>query len=180
MQNASVLGRNQLFSDMGSGRPFKSYVKTILGLVAVTVWDNFTESPRELILRGDPKRKDEDAIVDIWSEKENVFFLRVNQRHLKTGTIVPYERPVIDEASQERSIEQYTDSELEDVINSKFLALKNTLDKIETIPVLFRMRGLAEEMDKSEKITGAIEARISALQLKEFSTPEREVEPEEE
>lgn len=171
-----VLGRNEIYSSMNQGRPYASYIKTILGKVDVILWDNFNEAPMEILLTGNPKKREDTSIVDVWSEKEDVFFRRVNSRLFSKGVLIPYTRPEAP-AVVERPIEQSTDEELSAIVNSKFLALQNHLNKIESIPVLFRIRGIAEELEKSAKIINAIEARISEIQTAELS-PKRELEEE--
>jgi hypothetical protein len=166
MDTNTVLGRNEIFSAMHSGKPFKSYIKTVLGKVIVQIWDNFTEKPGEIILKGDPKKREQTCIVDVWSEKEDIFFTRLNRKHFATGMIIPFKRAE-EPVQQEKPIEQSTDEELKAIINKKFLGLSSQLNKINSVAVLFRMRSLAEEMEKSEKITRAIESRISELQADE-------------
>lgn len=166
--NEALFGRNELFSMMNDGRPYKSYIKGILGQVSVVVWDNFEEMPLEIILKGNPKNRDEGSIVDVWSPKEDVFFNRVNKKHFNNGVLLAYTRPELP-AVVEKTVEQSSDEELITMINSKFLAFQAKLNKINSIAVLFRIRGLAEDLEKSEKIIKAIEARISELQADEFS-----------
>lgn len=177
METNAVLGRNELFSAMQDGTPYKSYIKAILGKVRVTTWDNFTNEPIEVILQGNPKKHDDTSIVDVWSEREDMFFKRMNVKVLKAGIIIPYERKP-KSAPVEKTVEQSTDEELKTIINAKFLKLQSELNHIESVVVLYRMLGLAEEMDKSEKITGAIQARISEVQSKN-DTPKAPVTEEE-
>lgn len=166
--NNMLLGRNELFSTMDEGRPHKSYIKGILGQVAVIIWDNFEEKPIEIILKGNPKSRDESSIVDVWSAKEDVFFNRINQKLFANGMMLPYVRPELP-AVVEKTVEQSSDEELTTMINSRFLAFQASLNKIFSVAVLFRIRGLAEDLEKSEKIIKAIEARISEVQASEFS-----------
>lgn len=165
--DSSVLSRNEVFSKMETGKPYASYAKTILGKVMVTVWDSAMEKPTEVILEGNPKKKEASSIVSVWSEKENSVFKRMNQNHFKKGVIIPYTIP--DDVIEEKTIEQSTDEELEAIVNLKYLALVNKLNKVETVPVLSRMLAIAKELDKSAGITGAIEKRISELQVAEFA-----------
>jgi len=173
-----TLARNELFSSMESERPYASYIKTILGQLGVTVWDNILDKPVEVILKGDPKRKEEGCVVRLWTAKENVFFKRQNLKHFKAGRLIPYNSPqIVEEVS---TIAQATDEELSKIVNSKYFSLVNKLNEIDSVAVLFRMLALAEDMDKSEKITKSIQARISELQTVEY--PKRlevEVHPEE-
>lgn len=171
----AVLARNELFSAMDNDKPFACYIKTILGKVRVAMWDNFTERPIDVILEGDPKKKDAGCIVKVFSERENSFFKRMNASHFKKGTLISYTLP--EDTVVEKTIEQSTDEELRTIVNSRFLALTNKLNSIESVPVLFRMLNIAEEEEKSEKITRAIQARISELQTAEYiQTPETEEE----
>lgn len=169
-----VLDRNELFAAIDTDKPKASYIKTILGKVMVTVWDNFLDRPTDVILQGNPKTKDKGCIVSVFSAREKAFFERTNLKLFKKGLIVPYEMP--EAPAVEKIIEQSTDAELSEIINSKFLSLTNKLNKIDSIPVLFRMLNLAEEQDKSNKITGAIQARISELQVAEYSPKDKPVE----
>lgn len=176
----NTLARNELFAQMESDKPYAAYVKKILGKVVVTVWDNILEKPTEVVLHGDPRTPDPDCIVKVWSAKEKLFFERNNVKHIKNGMIVPFE---VKESAvvEEKTIEQSTDEELKEIVNSKYLALTNKLNKITSVAVLFRMLTLAEEMEKSEKITGAIQARISEVQAP-ASYPEKlevEISPKE-
>ena len=170
-----VLARNELYT-FDEAKPYASYKKTILGRVGVTVWDRFTNQPAYAILRGDPRRNEEGGIVDVWSPKEDAFFRRNNQRHFDRGVLIPYTRP--QNVVKETPIEQFTDEQLREIISSKFISLVAKLNKIESVPVLFRIKSLAEDMDKSEKIMNAINSRISDLQMAEYQ-PKPEVEEEE-
>lgn len=160
-----VLARNELYV-IDESKPYASYIKTILGRVGVNVWDRFTQQPSYAVLTGDPRRKDEHAIVDVWNQKEDAFFRRSNQRHFERGIIIPFTRP--ENVEVETPIEQFTDDQLKEIVNSKFLALQNRINKITSVAVLFRMITIAEELDKSSKITDAIQARISEIQMAEY------------
>lgn len=179
MDTNQALGRSELFAKMSGGTPFKSYIKSILGKVKVDYWDNFLEGPAELILVGDPKKKEDSTIIDVWTEGEDLYFRRNNRKTLEAGVILPYVRKEKVEPT-ERPMEQSSDEELKIIINSKFLSLNNKLNKTESVALLFRMLGLAQEMDKSEKITGAIEARISEVQANQYLPKKKKVEPEQE
>ena len=157
-----VLSRNEL-TVIEESNPYATYIKTILGRVGVNVWDRFTNQPAYAILTGDPRRKDEHSIVDVWTQREDAYFRRNNQRHFEKGIIIPFTRP--EKLETETPIEQFTDEQLKEIVSSRFLALQAKLNKIETIPVLFRMITIAEELEKSSKIIDAIQARISELQL---------------
>lgn len=170
MEATEVTTRNQLYSAMTGGKPLASYKKTILAQALVKIWDNFQEAPAEIIVKGDPRKDLENCVIDVWSEKEKVFFERMNRTHIQSGVLIPYNRP--EEVKEEvKPIEQYSDEELLTIVNSKFLALSATLNKTNSTTVLFRLKNLAEDNEKSEKIIKAIESRISELQSSEYQTP---------
>jgi hypothetical protein len=169
---SDILERTRLYSAMNQGKSYRSYKKTILGKVYVTVLDAFSDSPIGVLLVGDPRKNDEGCIIDTWSEKEDVFFRKMNSLHLSSGTILPYTRS---EKPKEKGIEEATDAELVELLNSKFFTLQNKLNSINTVPVLFRLLEKAQEIEKSDKIVRAIEARISEVQTNE-DTPQPMVE----
>jgi hypothetical protein len=163
----SVLNKNEIYSTMNGGKPLKTYKKTIMAQAAINVWDSFTDSPTQIIVKGDPNRNPDSCLIDVWTEKEKVFFERTNRTHFQSGVLISFDRPEVEEVV-EKPIEQYTDEELSVVINSKFMSLSNTLNKITSTAVLFRMVSLAKKLEKSEKIIKAIEARASELQASEY------------
>jgi len=149
-----------IYALMQTGKPYKTFKKTILGKVYVTVLNTFSDQPEGKILQG--RANTPDSLVDVWSEKEYLFFRRMNKRHLELGTLIEYERPeVVEEA---KKIEQASDDELKAVIKQRFMALKNVVEKTESIPFLYRLLELARELEASEKIIAKIETRISELQ----------------
>jgi hypothetical protein len=154
-----------LSSAMQGGTPIKSYIKTILGKVYVTVWDSFENRPTGILLEGDPRKNDEGCIIDMFKEEEDFFFKNKNKTHLSTGTVIPYVRK---DVVKERTIEEYSDEELKEIINSKFFTFQNVLNNTDSIAVLFRIKNLAQELEKSDKLIKVIEARISEVQAEEF------------
>jgi len=150
----------EVFSNMQTGKPYKSYKKTILAKIYVQVLDPFLETPMGLILETNSKFPEKE-IVDIWSEKEDVFFKRTNKRQFDEGNLIVYVKPL--EENKEPKIESYSDEQLTEIVNSKFLTLQSILNKVETETVLLRMIALAKTEEKSVKIIGAIEARLSEI-----------------
>lgn len=150
---------------MIDGNPVKSYKKVVLGQLLLKTWDAMIGKEVEIIFSGEPNS--DSAIFDVWSDWEKLYFERSNKRHFEKGMLIPWERKEAVEAV--RGFEQYTDSELGEIINSKFLALQSTLNKIQSVAVLFRMMSIAADMEKSDKITGVIQKRISELQTEEFA-----------
>ncbi len=167
---------NEYFSAMSTGKPLKTYKKTILGRVYVTALDMMTgvPTPTGFILEGDPKRNDPGSMIDIWSEQEDYFFKRTNKRHLDQGVIIEFKRSA--EVEKPKTIEQSSDDELKAMINKPFLALQATINKTNSIATLFRIKTLAEELEKSEKVVRAIESRISEVQDAQTPTMPSEIE----
>lgn len=157
--------RNIASGAIHGGSPFKSYIKTILGKVYVSVWDSFENKPEGWILEGDPRKVDDGCIVDVWTPEEDFYFRNKNKRHLQTGDVIVYERKAVE---KERTVEEYSDAELTEIVNSKFFTLQNVLNNTDSVAVLFRIKNLAQDLEKSEKLLKAIEARISEVQAEEF------------
>lgn len=149
------------------GTVLRSYIKTTLGKVYVTVWDSFENKAVGVILEGDPRKQDEGCIVDIWNEEEDYYFKNKNKRHMQTGEMIPFARK---QEEREKTIEEFSDAELTEVINSKFFALQNALNSTESVAVLFRIKSLAQELEKSDKLMKAIEARLSEVQANEYKS----------
>ena len=157
--------RNLASGAMHSGVPYTSYIKTILGKMFVSVWDSFENRAEGIILQGDPRKKEETSIVDTWSQEEDYYFRNKNKRLMETGQIIAYVRK---DEEKERTVEEYSDEELTTIINSKFFTLQNVLNNTNSTAVLFRIKNLAQELEKSDKLMKAIEARISEVQAEEF------------
>ena len=152
---------SEIFSAMQTGKPLVSYKKTILGKAYVTVLNPFSGTPEGRILYGD----DEDAIVDIWSEKEKAFFLRMNKNHFKSGVIIEYERPEKEEITEEEKYNSLPDEEMKKLLSSRFFTLQAALNKMTSAAPVYRLLQLAEELEKSEKVVAAIKARLSELEM---------------
>jgi hypothetical protein len=157
--------RNLTNSAIHGGKPLKSYIKTTLGKVYVTVWDSFEGGAVGVILEGDPRKEIEGCIVDIWSEEEDFYFKNKNRRHLQTGDVITYNRKY---ETVEKTIEESSDEELIDILNSKFFTIQSALNSTSSVALLFRMKNLASDIEKSDKIMKTIEARISEVQAEEF------------
>lgn len=153
-----------IYSAMQEGKPLASYKKTTLGMVKVVVLNPFTDTPEEVILSGDPNKKEDldNLVVDIWDAKAKSFFENVNKYHLKKGHIIPYERE--DDTEPEKNYNAVTDEEIEELLNGRFFALKKALDSITEENTLVRFLKKAEETDKSVKIIQNIQDRLVALQ----------------
>lgn len=157
---------NDVYSAMQTGTPYRSYIKTILGQVYVTYLNPFTDKPEGRILKGNPRQHDRNSIIEIWNEKEDVFFKRLNTRHFDTGTIIEYKKP--ENVEESVSPNQITDDEIVELLGQKFLALQNKINKMTSIAPVYRILELAKEHEKSDKIIKFIETKLSALQAEEY------------
>jgi len=159
----------RVFSMMQEGVPLKSYIKTILGKVYVTVLNPENNTPEGLILEGDPRKSEEGCIIDIWSEKEDVFFKRSknNKSHLELGILIEYKRQGPREPTEEEKANTLPDEEIINLLNSKFFILQSSVNKTTSEATLFRFLSIARDLDKSEKIIKFLEGRLASIQMGE-------------
>lgn len=155
----------QQFEAMIEDKPLKRYIKTILGTVWLTALDPFSGKPQPVELKGEPKKSNPNAIVKIWSTKEDHFIKEMNREHFQAGNLRELEQEEMAEVKVPKSPNQISDEEIEEILNKPFLALKNRLDKFTKVAPVYRFLTKAEEMEKSEKIMDAIRARMSEIEL---------------
>jgi hypothetical protein len=148
-------------STLQTGEPYKTYRKTILGKVRILAFNVFTQKPEEVLLAGNPL--DTNSMYSVYSEMEDLFFRRNNMRHLKEGTIIAHS--VVSDA-EEVGVEQSSDEEIRKAVNSKFAVLQNLLRDTESETFINRVLTIAREEEKSDKIIGFIETRLSEIQMK--------------
>jgi len=153
-----------VFSAMQTDKPYKTYKKTILGKVYVTVLNPFSEKPEGLILQGNQKKNEEGSLVDVWNQKEDVFFKRMNKKHLESGVVVEYTRPGNVPISEEEKYNTLSDEEMDKLLDGKFLAISAAYNKMTSEAAVYRLLELAREKDLSEKIISHIESRLAEIQ----------------
>lgn len=161
---------------MASGKPYKSFIKTIFGKVRVITLDEFDTTGRtirEVLLKGSPKKKDEDCIIDLWTERQYLAFKRYNAIHIQKGNIIEYTRPVeAIEEKHERTIAEWSDEELlTNVLKTHFQTFQKVLNSIDLVSVLYRLLSVAQENELSGKLIERVKARISEVQ----GTPYEEI-----
>jgi len=163
---------HEVYSAMQVGKPFCTYIKTILGKVAVTVLNPFSGVPEGVILEGNPNDLDafETITVQVWSLQEDEFFKRTNASHFKSGNVRVLKE--VEVPVKERSVNDITDEEIVTVLNKPFLALKNKLNAFTSVAPVYRVLKRAEDMEKSEKILNSIRARLAELELEGIPQPE--------
>jgi hypothetical protein len=162
MDTQDFVGRNEVST--GSA-VLASYKKTVLGKLLLRIWDSMTNTAQEIVFSGDPQNGEE-TVFDVFSDKEKMYFERMNKVHFSEGSLISYTRKQAT-APEVKSFEQYTDEELATVINSKYLAFVNVVGKINSVAVLFRMKHIASDLEKSEKIAKVIDARLAEVQAGE-------------
>jgi hypothetical protein len=156
-------------SAMAAEKPFKTYKKTILGKVAVKVFNPMAQKPEEIILKGDPSKNEKGCFVDVWSEQENVFIKRMNERHMREGILMPVDREKVPVEEDINEFNVLTDDELYELLNSPFFKLQNALNKMTSQAPVQRLITIAEQEEKSEKILKVIRARLAELQELEYT-----------
>ena len=160
-----------VYSAMQTGKPYKSYRKTILGKVSVEVWNEFDNKPEWVLLYGRP----ETAIVDVWTEKGEVYFKNKNKVLMDAGLVLEVNRADLPPVPEPKV---YADTDLLELFKNKFFKFRSILNNIDSEALLLRILRLAEEHNYSAATTKAIEARLSEVQTADFNIPSLKSEPE--
>jgi len=156
----------EMYAAMQTGDPHKVYKKTILGKVFVQILNPFDGTPEGIILEGNPNKDDDECFVQLWSEKEHQFFKKMNKKHLTNGFLVPVSIEKFTKEKKPKGIDysSFTDEDIEKIVNSRFLALRAHLNKVDSEAHIYRLLSKAEELEKSSGIVNAIKGRIAELQ----------------
>ena len=165
MENLSM----EVVSAMSAEKPFKTYKKTILGKVAVKVFNPLTQRPEELILKGNPSKNEPGCFIDVWSEQENVYLKRMNSRHMREGVLIVVDREKVPVEEEVNEFNVLTDDELYELLNSPSFKLQNALKKMTSQAPVQRLLTIAEQEEKSEKIMDNIRGRLAELQELEYA-----------
>lgn len=154
-----------VFSAMQAGTPYRTFRKTILGKVYITYLDPFSGEPDHKIMEGIPAKKDEGCFYHAWTDKEYLFFKRMNKRHLESGNLLEVKPKAKKKPkTKELNYNALPDEEIEKILRKPFLALSNALNKMTSEAAVYRMLETAEQMNKSEKFMQTIRARLSEVQ----------------
>lgn len=156
-----------VFSAMQIGNPYKIYKKTVLGKVFIQIINQFDNKPEGVILQGIPTNNDDGCFIQLWNDKEDMFFRRMNKKHLIDGTLIPIELDVFTDKDKDKDIinySEFTNEDIKEIVMSRFLALRAHLNKTDSEAHLYRILEMAETLGKSEKILTVIRARISEIQ----------------
>lgn len=152
---------HDVYSAMQTGKPYAKYKKTILGKVYLEVLNPFSGNPEGLILHGNPIKNQEGCFVEVWSEREDVFLKRRNSKHFKEGTLQVWKPQ---NTKKQKLLSDWSDEDVVNLVNSPFLKLQSELNKTTSESFALRILTTAQQLEKSEKIIRAIEARISEIQ----------------
>jgi len=167
----------ELYAAVQLEKPYKSYIKTILGQIYITILNPFNEEEiTGLILKGNQRReKDKEAcIIDVWSEVQDRFFKKMNKRHFENRRLIPYQRTETEQIV-ERTFADYSDIELLAIFKQPFAQFQKTINQIELPAVLAAMIELAENEGKiSKRIFTVLESKLSELQKATYTTPDLE------
>jgi hypothetical protein len=151
-----------VFSAMQTGNPIGTYQKTVISKVNVQILNPFTGEPNGSLLTGKPG--EDESIYRSWSDAEDVFFTRQNRRLFKEGLIIRIESKK-DEPEADVPLEQSSDEEVLKIINSRFNAVQNILQKTDSEAFVNRLLEAARREEKSERFVKAIETRLAELQF---------------
>lgn len=160
-----------VYAAMQTGKPYKTYKKTIYGQVFVNVLNSFNKQPEGIILKG--AKNVEGEFLDVWNEMEDVYFKRMNRRHFETGRIIEQSRPVAT-VPVEKPLESYNDNELKTLLTGKYYVVKYAVLKIISPVVLQRLHALAVEMDKPKSLIDIIEDKLAKIEAEKYEIPKEE------
>jgi len=150
----------RIFSAMQTGEPLKRYEKTILAKVHLLILDPFSGKLQELILEGAPGS--DTSYVEIWSAQEDMFIQKMNKHHFKEGRMKVMESF----KAEVPSPNQITDTEIEELLDAKFMTLKNRLDKFTSSAPVYRLLEMAEaKPNVSAKIVSHIQNKLAEFDL---------------
>lgn len=150
---------------MQKNEPHSRWQKVQLAKVLLKVIDPLTGLPSEVIIEGDPRIDVEKVVYNCWSEFETAYFERNNRYHILNGTIIRYNKGIEIPTSDNA----LSDEELIEILDKKYMALANYLEKADAVTPVKRLLDLANEKDKPIKTIKAIEKRLAELQQAEYA-----------
>lgn len=152
------------YSAMQTGKPIARFKKTIIGKVHVVALNPFSDKPEGVILQGVKNGSDSETYIELWSDKALAFFTRMNQSHFMAGRITKMGTP----PKAKKTPNQITDEEIEKLLGSPFMTLKNRLLKFTDIAPVLRVLNKARELEKSEKLITHIEERMAKIEIEKY------------
>ena len=147
------------YSAMQADAPLAIYRKTIIGKVAVTVLNPFSNAPEGLILVSNG----EDSYVKLWDNKQLSFFERANRDHLKNGRLQRVEQV----PTPQPSPNIVTDEELDELLAGHYKTLQSKVKTFTSEAPVLRLLNRARELEKSEKLIKYLEGVVAEIQFGE-------------
>lgn len=152
-----------IYGMMQSGEPYKTYKKTILGKATVRIIDPFQDKPTSVILEGRPNDPSaEKNFIELWSEKELVYFVRANRKHLDNGVLVEHTKPR--ETEVKKTVNNMSEDEVNELVVAPFPKLKSVVGQITSETALQRILLAAEVADRPVKTMEFLQESLSLLQ----------------
>lgn len=151
------------------GEAIEHYIKACRGRLAVEIIDPFSGEAIIRILKGDttdPNMDDEEALVPLYTEYDQQYFLQSNRKIINRGLIVPYTPEFV----EEQSVNVITEDELIEALDKPFFAVKALLDKFTSPVPVERLLRKAKELNKTSGVVDAIEVRLAVLQEEEYTS----------
>jgi len=155
----------QIYSAMQTGEPKKTYIKTQLGKLVVKALNPFNDEPIEVILHGNPHKYEETSIIDLWSDKQVVYFERMNQSLIESGWLSETSREDIEVKKRELKSSNYTDKEKKELFNQSYSSFRGFVNRVTDLDFLFSLREIGKEIDALPSYIKAIEGRIDTLSM---------------
>lgn len=153
-----------VYAAMQEGKePVARYKKSIVGQVQVSVLDPFSDKPTYLLLKG--VDGDKDSMIDLWTNKQLVFFERMNNSHIKAGRLI---KTSTKQAEPVLSPNQVSDEEIDELLSSKIAILREKVETFTETPPILRLLNRARELEKSERVVKYLEEQMAKLELERY------------
>lgn len=155
-----------VYSKMQVGTPIAVYKKMTLGKVEVSVINPFSGNPQNVLLVGNPNKNHPKCFIEVWSQKEEVYFDRQNANLFKGGYLEKLAEPVKPKRRdlKEKDYSKISREYIEELVTAPFMKFKKELNEIDAAAVLYRVKDIAEELERPEKTMNHIRARIVEVQ----------------
>ena len=165
------------FAKMQIGKPIAVFKKAILGKVEVSVVNPFNGIPEPVILYGNPSKNSEGCFVEVWSQMEEAYFERQNKSLFKQGYLVKLEEKEkpLEKGGVKKSYEGFTKEIIEKLVTAPYMKFKKDLNEIDSVPILYRVLEVAEELERPEKTMNNIRQRLTEVQQKDIKPETKEL-----
>jgi len=144
--------------------PYATFKKTIVGKVGGRFLHPITFSEYEYLLVGDPsdpKTRQEDITIDVWTKAEYDYFVKENRGLLENGSLIEFEGgdlPPVDRTNQ------ISDEEIDELLAKPDMALRNRLDKFTSVAPVKRILIRALALDRPTNLINMVKAKLADLE----------------